>query len=135
VDALFFMAHPDAAAGVSSSHDLPTDPIAEPLRVETPSPVVALAEALGPGGRAGPLRDATCRSFPAWRFDAEIRRRVAALDDEAIDAIAERWMKLAGPDLDADLFELATCLGDLRDAVRSADPAERLFVLLAERAF
>lgn len=135
MDALFFLTVRDEALGVASSDDLPCEPVTDALRVEDPSPLSALAEVLGAEARIRPLRDATCRSFPVWALGREFTRRVAQLDDEGIDEIAERWRKHAGASLDADLYETATCLADLRNAARSGEANEALFVLLEERAW
>ncbi len=133
MDAWFFLARPEAARDVSSSHDLPVAAAAEPLRIEDPSPLAGLANLLGASGRARPLRDATCRSFPVWQMGAELSQRIAALGDAEIDDTAERWQKHDETSLDADSFELAMCLADLREAIRNGDPEDVLFVLLEER--
>jgi hypothetical protein len=135
MDALFFLARREAAAGVTCSRDLPVDPAAEPLRLEEPSPLAGLARVLGVPPCVRPLRDATCRSFPVWELGAEITRRIAKLDDAEVDDVAERWQKHDETALDADLYELATCLGDLREAIRCGAEGESLFVLLEERAW
>jgi len=135
VDALFFLIRADEAPGVASSHDLPCEPVTDALRLEDPSPLFALPSALGIEAKIRPLRDATCRSFPVWRLGREVTDRLAALAEDEIDSTAERWLKHCETHLDADLYELARCLAELRDAVRNRDAEESLFVLLEERAF
>lgn len=135
MDALFFLTRRDEALGVTSSDDLPSEPVADALRLEDPSPLTGLADLLDTSSRARPLRDATCRSFPVWELGLELTRRIASLDDEEIDDLAERWQKNAETSLDADLYEIAGCLGDLREAILRGSEAESLFVLLEERAW
>ena len=135
MDALFFLARGGDALGVTSSHDLPVDPAAAPLRLEDPSPLAGLAHVLDIERRARPLRDATCQSFPVWELGRDLTRRIAALGDAEIEDVAERWLKHDETSLDADLFELTTCLADLREAIRAAERGESLFVLLEERAW
>jgi hypothetical protein len=135
MDALFFLTRREAALGVAASDDLPSEPVADALRLDGPSPLLGLAEVLGVEARIRPLRDATCRSFPVWELGPELTRQIAGLDDAAIDAAAERWLKHADASLDSDLYELASLLTDTRDAIRAGDAAETLFVLLEERAW
>lgn len=135
MDALFFLARSEDALGVASSDDLPSEPVADALRLVDPSPLLGLAQALGVGAKMRPLRDATCRSFPVWQLGREITHCIAGFDDAEIDAAAERWHKHSETGLDADLYELAGCLADLRDALRNGDTGEKLFVLLEERAW
>lgn len=135
MDALFFLTRREDALGVASSDDLPCEPIADALRVDGPAPLAGLAQVLGVDARIRALRDATCRSFPVWELDRDLCGRIAALDDDGVDAVAERWWKHAEASLDADLYELTSCLADLRSALRSGEAGEALFVLLEERAF
>ena len=135
MDAIFFSCLKAAAIGVGSSDDLPCDPATEPLRLSDLSPLVSLAHLLGVEDPPRPLRDATCRSFPVWTLGSELASQIRSLDDGAIDALAESWQKQSGSSLDADLFELCTCLADLRRALRGCDDGESLFVLLEERAW
>jgi hypothetical protein len=135
MDALFFLSRGEDALGVASSHDLPVEPIGAPLRIEDPSPLAGLSLVLGVERRARPLRDATCRSFPVWELGRDLTRRIGGLDDADLDRAAEQWLKHDETSLDADLYELASCLGDLRDAIRAAEREEALFVLLEERAW
>jgi hypothetical protein len=135
MEALFFSSLPDEATGVTSSHDLPGDLIAEALRIEDPSPLAGLARLLGVDRPPRPLRDATCRSFPVWALGPDLSTRLGSLGDDEIDDLAERWQKHDESSLDADLYELAGCLADLREAVRRLEPAESVFVLLEERAW
>ena len=135
MDALFFLTRSEDALGVASSDDLPTEPVADALRLEDPSPLLGLARVLGVEARVRPLRDATCRSFPVWQMGSELSHRIAGLDDAEIDAAAERWQVHSETSLDADLYELTGCLADLRNALRGGDTGERLFVLLEERAW
>jgi len=120
---------------VASSDDLPSEPVADALHLDDPSPLLGIAHALGVAAKIHPLRDATCRSFPVWQLGREVTRCLAELDDEEIDDAAERWRKHSETSLDADLYQLAGCLADLRNAVRNSDSGERLFVLLEERAW
>jgi hypothetical protein len=139
VEAVFFVGGSVDALAVASSDDLDLAlhvPLAaETLTLTDPSPLVGLGEILGADRRVGPLRDATCRSFPVWDLGSEIAQRLAALDDAMIDLVAARWHAKHASSLDADLYELSTCLADLRDAIRRADAGHRVFVLLEERAF
>lgn len=134
MEAVFFVSRSDDALRVTSSRDLSAEAAADPLRIEEPSPLAGLARVLGARHTPRPLRDATCRSFPVWDLGADLARRIAALDDAEIDDAAERWQKHDETSLDADCWELACCLGDLREALRQrAAPDERLFALLEER--
>ena len=143
MDAVFFIAERADACRVGSSSELLSDPVGDPLRLADPMPLVGLAEALGVEHRVRPLRDATCRSFPVWDLGREIPIRLAVLDETEIDETAEQWHKSYPASFDADLYELTTCLTDLREAscevLRNAmgegNSAEALFVLLEERAF
>jgi hypothetical protein len=132
--AVFFVARREDALGVTSSHDLPAEPAAEPLRLDDPTPLEAFGACLGAGARLRPMRDATCRSFPVFEVTRAAARRVAELDDEAIDATASHWKRLAAHRVDADPWELAGRLQDLRTALRTRAQGERLFVLLEDRA-
>jgi len=133
--ALFYLSRPEEASRVSSSDDLPCEPIADALRVEDPSPLVGLAEVLGVEARIEPLRDATCRSFPVWALGFTLTQRIAGMDDDELDRTAERWRKHCATSLDADPYELSECLCELRTAIRGSDAEETLFVLLEERAW
>ena len=135
MDAFFFLTRREGALKVASRDDLPSEPGADALRIEDPSPLLGLAEVLGVEHGARPLRDATCRSFPVWDLGSDLTQRIAGLDDTEIDDAAERWQKHDETSLDADLFELACCLGDLREALLGRSEAETLFVLLEERAW
>lgn len=132
--AVFFLARREDALGVASSHDLSADPAAEPLRVDDPTPLQAFGACLGEGARLRPLRDASCRSFPVFEVTRAATLRVATLDDEGIDGAAAHWKRLAADRVDADPWELAGRLQDLRTALRTRAQGERLFVLLEERA-
>lgn len=132
MEIVFFVASASEATGVASSDDLPGEPAAEPIAAIGPRALRDLAAALDvEGSGASPLRDATCRSFPVWRIDPALCRRLAGLDDDEVDAYADRWV----PDERLDLHERASCLTDLRDALRERADGERLFALLEERAF
>jgi len=120
---------------VASSDDLPSEPVADALRLEDPSPLLGLAHAFGVDGEIRPLRDASCRSFPVWQLGCAITASIAGLEDAEIDAAALRWREHSEASLDADLYELAGLLADLRAAIRNGDSGERIFVLLEERAF
>jgi hypothetical protein len=135
VDAVFFVARSEDALRVASSANPDLYPAADPLSLADPSPLVGLGEILGADRRVGPLRDATCRSFPVWDLGSEITQRIAVLDDVELDQIACRWHEKHGKAFDADLYELSCCLTDLRDAIRASDAEHRVFVLLEERAF
>lgn len=135
MEALFFRCLREQAVGVASSDDLPTEPVADALRIEDPSPLAGLARLLEVDRHPRPLRDATCRSFPVWDLGRDLGLRIAGLDDDEIDDLAEAWQKHDETSLDADLYELAECLGDLREAVRAGEARESLFVLLEERAW
>jgi len=133
VYAVFFLAGPEVAIRVTSSDDPDVDVAAE-LALGGPTPLVGLGEILGAAGRVGPLRDATCRSFPVWDLGSEITRCVALRGDDELDALAERWHARHPKHFDAAPYELASCLGELRDAIRAAEPGHRVFALLEERA-
>jgi hypothetical protein len=135
MDALFFLARREDATGVAASDDLPSEPVTDALRLQDPSPLAGLAEVLGLEAKLRPLRDATCRSFPVWEFGGELLQRIAALEDDEIDVAGEQWRKHAGTSLDADLYEVTSCLTDLRDAASGRDALESIFVLLEERAW
>ena len=132
MEIVFFVARPEEAQAVASSADLPGDPAAEPIAVDSPEGLVALGAALGTTGAVlRPLRDATCRSYPVWILSRALCERLARLDDEELDAVAGKWQ----PGADADWHERASCLGELRDGLSRKAPDERLFALLEERAF
>ena len=138
MEAVFFVSRPEDARTVASIDDLPDGPASEAVVVDSPGAVSSLVTALGAeqSGGVRPLRDATCQSFPVWLFSREFCKALEALDDDDLDAVAWRWKTGAEEDLrDPDLFELAICLGELRDALRHREPEERLFVLLEEKAF
>jgi hypothetical protein len=138
MEALFFTATREMATRVRSGEDLEDEPAAEPLRVDSPGAVVALSVVLCGNGRGSieQLRDATCQSFPVWSLSASFANALSSIRDEDIDSIAESWLeKAGGAEIEADLYELTTCLTDLRRASASAqDGGEQLFVLFEERA-
>ncbi len=134
MDALFFLACHEDAIGVSTSGDLQSMPVADALRLEDAIALRELALILGVE-RPRLLRDATCRSFPVWELGPALCNRISALSDAAIDDTAEQWQKSAETSLDANLHELAGCLGDLREAVRAAAASKSIYVLLEERAW
>lgn len=133
MEIVFFIADPVEAKGVASSDDLPGDVAAEPMTVDGPGALLGLAEALGAG--SGPavrqLRDATCQSFPVWAIAEPLCEALASMSDERLDEKAEAWK----PHDRVDLYERASCLTELRDALRLRDAGERLFALFEERAF
>ncbi len=133
MEIVFFVAAPGEAACVASRDDLEVDLAAEPVRVDGPEALIGLISSLGFEGGRGmrQLRDATCQSFPVWCIGRDVASRIAELDDETIDGIAKAWHT----DSDADLYEKASCLTDLRDALQARQAGERLFALLEERAF
>jgi hypothetical protein len=138
MEALFFTATHERAVRIRSVDDLEDEPAAEPLRVDSPGAVVALAVALCGQGRGmiEQLRDATCQSFPVWSLSTDCADALSTLSDDAIDPIAEAWREKAGAaELDADLYELSTCLTDLRQALAvGRERGEQLFVLFEEKA-
>ncbi len=143
MEATFFVARRAQAMGIHAWTDLPCDPAAEPLDLESLDGLRSLAEVLGAGGDRAltQLTDATCRSFPVWSLSGEFTRALGALDAKGIEDAAARWQERMGEDpLDADLYELETLLGDLREAATGARPldlgeAPELFVLLEQKAF
>lgn len=138
MEATFFIAPREQATGVSSVDDIPGEPAAEPLVVASPGPLLALTRLLGAtgSGAVSPLRDATCRSFPVWEYRPDVAAAISALSKDEIDEIAEALANDPSAEgMDADLFELATLLSDLGEALRSSSDSEgRLFVLLEEKA-
>ena len=134
MEAVFFLARPEDAIAVASSDHLLPDPVGDPLRLSDPSPLVGLAGILGVGGRVDPLRDATCRSFPVWDLGPGILKRLSTLAEDEIDGLAQEWHEQNENRLDADLYELAMCLTDLREASRECECEQHLFALLEERA-
>jgi len=132
------VAEREASLGVASWDDIPTDPIGDPVRAESPALLTALARILGSEGRASvsPLRDATCRSFPVWEFDRALGQRLAGLSAGALEALAAEWHEAsAAAHPEADLAELQELLAELRHAL-SADGASGayLYALLEEKA-
>ena len=138
MDAIFFACLREHAIGVGTADDLPCEPAGEPVRINSPGVLAALARILSGDGASAvkPLRDATCRSFPVFEFASEVARRLAALPAPRIDETAESWLADAccqGADI--DLHETACLLTDIRDALRDSETREeRLFVLLEEKA-
>jgi hypothetical protein len=138
MDATFFVSPRKRALGVRDIDQLPSEPVGESLRSDSPGALHALVQILSAGvrGAVQPLRDATCQSFPVWSFAPEFSAALMALDDDEIDGIAEQWLahETAG-ELDADAYELSLLLGALREALSDRDgPDHELFVLLEERA-
>lgn len=136
MDATFFTAQRDEAMGVSAWDDIPDEPAGESLRVGGPGALKALGKLLcgEEAARVGPLRDATCRSFPVWAFDSALTRRIVELTDDEIDVLAERWLEDPGcAGMECDLYELSTLLTDLRQVLRD-HPEPELFVLLEQKA-
>jgi len=125
-------AHPEEARRVESSDDLPGDLAAEPIAIDGPAALLDLGAALGVGDGRGVerLRDATCRSYPVWALSRPLCSRLESLGDDEIDDPAAAWHTRE----DADLFERASCLRELRDALRARDEDERCYALLEERA-
>lgn len=133
MELVFFIARPEDALGVCSSHDLPVDMAADPILADGPAALLGLADGMA-AKRPPPfsqLRDATCRSYPVWSLSPPLCSRLEALDDAGIDALAERWH----PHPETDAFDRARCLGALREALRDRGKDEVLFALLEERAF
>jgi hypothetical protein len=139
VEFTFFVAERAEALGVASWDDIPTDPIGDSVRAESPRFLIVLARLLVPDCREAvtPLSDATCRSFPVWEFDREAGGRLAQLSDEALEGVASAWQgDSARTDLEADLHELVALLAELRLALTEHSGASgRLYVLLEEKAF
>ena len=138
MEATFFTCAREDAVGVSAIDDLPCEPAGESVRIESSGVLAALAHALcGDGaGPVAPLRDATCRSFPVFEFAGDVPRALAALPDAQIDEIAESWLgDAAWQGADVDLYEIASLICDIRQALRESDSRHaRLFVLLEEKA-
>jgi hypothetical protein len=133
MEIVFFLAQPHEASSVASSEDLPGDGPVESLAVDGPGALIDLGQALGfsDGPVVRQLRDATCQSFPVWALAESICQRLETLEDDEIDTHAEAWQV----DETSDLYERATCLMELRDALRDREDGESLFALLEERAF
>ena len=111
---------------------MPGEPAAEPIAVDGPEALLELGAAFGVDGKAvHPLRDATCRSYPVWVLSRSLCARIESLTDAEIDGVAAKWQ----PRADADLYERATCVGELQAELRRMQDGERLFALLEERAF
>jgi hypothetical protein len=129
---VFFIAHLDDARAVTSSHALPGDPAADPIAAHGPAALHGLGAALAPHTSAAflPLRDQTCRSYPAWILSPDLHARLESLEPGDIDVVADSWL----PHEETDAYERACCLTALRDALRSCEPGETLFALLEERA-
>jgi hypothetical protein len=137
MQAIFFRCDAADAIGIRSSDDLPSEPASDELTIGSPAALFALATALDvpPRGAWHPVRDATCQSFPVWRVASELADALRDLPSENVDRVACAWEKATGPEaLDADLFELATCVADLRQALEDGAGGP-LFVLLEERAW
>ncbi len=139
MDATFFVTLRERALGVRDFDQLPSEPVGEPLRADSPAGLHVLVSILAAGASRSitPLRDATCQSFPVWSFATEITDTLVALSDEEIDRVAQAWLEHEDVgDLDADTHELALLLGDLRQALSERErPDFELFVLLEEKAF
>lgn len=139
MEATFFLARPADAVGVHSIDDLPVEPATEPLAIPRLGAIRALARVLGvdPEGALRQLTDTTCQSFPIWTLSSELMRALGTLPDDEIDDVARAWLDdESAAEVDADLYELSTLVGDLRESLRSRnDIAERLCVLLEEKAF
>jgi hypothetical protein len=127
-----------ASLGVASWDDIPTDPIGDPVRAESPALLTSLARILGSDGGASvsPLRDATCRSFPVWEFDRALGQRLAGLSADALEALAAEWHEAAAAaQPEADLAELQELLAEIRSALADDGAGSSfLYVLLEEKA-
>ena len=138
MQAIFFACPRADAIGVGSVDDLPCDPAGEPVRIESPGVLAALARTLGQDDASAvrPLRDATCRSFPVFEFARGVPRALAALPEPSIDEAAENWLadeSWQGGDM--DLYETACLLSEIRRVLRESDSCDTgLFVLLEESA-
>ena len=138
MEATFFTCPREDAIGVSSVDDLPCEPAGESVRIESAGIIAALSRTLC-GDRAEkvePLRDATCRSFPVFEFAGDVPLTLAALPDERIDEVSERWLadeSWRGADI--DLYEVSCLLSDVRQALMDSEIHDpMLFVLLEEKA-
>ena len=80
--------------------------------------------------------DTTCRTFPIWALAPSLTASLCLADDDALDRIAAEWRsRVVADTMDADLYELSSLLGELREAAATLAKAdERLFVLLEETA-
>ncbi len=138
MDAIFFACPREDAIGVGTVDDLPCEPAGEPVRIESPGVLVALARTLGGEAACGvkPLRDATCRSFPVFEFPSEVARALLALPEPSIDETAEAWLAdESWQGADVDLYETSCLLSEIRRALQDSDsPDATLFVLLEESA-
>lgn len=141
MEATFFISKPAQAAGVLQYDDIPTEPIGEPLSMESTAGLAALARAvMGEDADAAglrPLRDATCQSYPIVSFEPPVIRAIAQLKDSEIDEVAERWLEIAPwDDGEIDVYELSQCLEELREGLgRVRGLGERLYILLEEKAW
>ena len=132
MELVFFIARPEDARGVASSHDLPGEMAAEPIRADGFAALTALGERVdaGPQPAFRQLRDATCCSYPVWSVSDAVCTRLQGLDDEQIDGLAELWQ----PHPESDVFDRSGCLAALREGLGVRAAGEALFVLIEERA-
>lgn len=133
----FFTCPRKDAVGVRAIDDLPCEPAGESVRVESMGVLSALGRCLcgDAAEKLEPLRDATCQSFPVFEFESSVPQAIMALTEDRIDETAEAW--LADPSwqgVDIDLYEAASLLADIRQALRVGSPDALLFVLLEEKA-
>ncbi len=139
MEATFFVANQQQAIGVRQYDDLPVDPIGDPLVVQSPKALGALAAALS-GAESGsiqPLRDATCQSFPIFTFEPSVVRALVELPEDDLDAVAQAWLDAGNwNEGETDLYELTLVLRELQEglgAIRNL--GERLYILLEEKAY
>lgn len=134
MEATFFKARRDDALRAASQEDLSIEPAGEPVRVESMAWLLRLSELLGLAGQGfgAPLRDTTCRSFPLWQLPSALIERLADLDDDALDVLAEAWHDES--QADADLYELGQLLVELREALQTRGDDEALYLLVEEKA-
>lgn len=135
MEATFFVSTPEEATGVTCAEDLPGECVGEPLGIDSPQAIVALAQAFVSGTRLTPLRDATCQSFPVWPLEAGVEAAILSCAEPAQEAHVERWLAaLPESALDAEAWELCALIEELRSALDTRAQGEALFVLLEEKA-
>jgi len=131
MELVFFIARPEDARGVASSHDLPGEMAAEPIRADGFAALMALGERVATGSQPAfrQLRDGTCCSYPVWSVSDAVCTRLRGLDDDQIDVLAELWQ----PHAESDVFDRSSCLIALREGLGERAAGEALFVLIEER--
>ncbi|MFT5444099.1 MAG: hypothetical protein ACI8W3_003151 [Myxococcota bacterium] len=139
MDATFFVANQKQAVRVRHFDDLPVDPLADPLFIQSPKALTALASAVSGSQQPPmqPLRDATCQSFPIFTFEPAVVKALSKLNDEEVDEVAERWLEAANwEDGEVDLYELSEFLKELNQGLGGVrNIGEHLYILLEEKAY